>query len=132
MNRETHKRNIMESVEVIRECIDKGVEKRQRTIGFHCSSAATDMLELFLHENNLIDPGANIKHDYFSSIRKAEEKLNFEFPNKQKIIKLLVEIENKRNLLCYGKPQEKEEIEKYIELFNTSKSVFEKAGIRYE
>ncbi len=132
MNREGHKKAIMESMEVIRECIDKGIEKRQRTIGFHCSAAIADMLELCLHENNFIDPGANIEHDYFSSIRKAEERLDFEFPNKQKIIKMLVEIEEKRNLLCYEKPQKGEEIEKYIELFNTAKNLLEEMGVRYE
>ena len=67
MNMEAHRRAIRESVETLRECVQRGIESRQRTIGFHCSVAAADMLELYLHSKNLIDPGRTIKHDFFSS-----------------------------------------------------------------
>ena len=81
------------------------------------------MLEIFLHKNNLINPGAIIKHDWFSSSRKANEKLSFDFKNKEKIINLLVDIEAKRNILCYGKPQPVETISSVIESYNKIKSI---------
>lgn len=57
MRIEDHKNNIRESIDVIEECIQKGtLTQRQRTIGFHCSAAGIDMLEVLLHKKNLIDP----------------------------------------------------------------------------
>lgn len=123
---------IKESLEAIKESIQAGVEKRQRTIGFHCSAAAIDILELFLHQKNLIDPGTIFKHDFFSSVRKANEKLEVEFQNKNEMIALLVEIESKRNLLCYGKPQTRDHIEEYISFFNKFRKIFDDMGVIYE
>ena len=100
MNAEGHRRAIRESLEEIREAVQKGVMDRQRTIGFHCSVAAADMLELFLHEQNLIDPGATVKHDFFASRRKVEERLPPEFPRRSELIDLMLELEGSRNLLC--------------------------------
>lgn len=132
MNIEGHKRAVRESLETIKESIQRGVTERQRTIGFHCSVAAADMLELFLHKQNLIDPGASVKHDFFTSKKKAGERLSFKFENKDKLIDLLVELENRRNLLCYGKPQPKESIQRYVSLFNKIKKVFDEMGVKYE
>ncbi len=132
MNIEAHKKAIEESLNAIKTAVSGGVENWQRTIGFHCSVAAADMLEIYLHEQHLIDPGATIKHDLFSSRKNAEEKLDFDFPNKEKIIDIMAEIESKRNLLCYGKPKPREEIEKYIMLFNSLRNIFDKMGVAYE
>jgi len=132
MNTESHKRAIRESLETIDESIEKGVTKKQRTIGFHCSAAAVDILELYLHSQNLIDPGENLKHNSFTSVRKAKEKLDFDFQNKEGIINLICEIEKKRNLLCYGKAKEKEYIEEYISIFNKLLKMFKKIGVEYE
>ena len=131
MKIEDHDRNIGESLEVIKESIQKGLQERQRNIGFNVSVAAAEMLEVYLHKNNLINPGATIKHDLFSSLRIAKEKLNFDFPNKDEIISLLHEIETKRNILCYGKPQTEEAISEFLDLFNKIKSLFEKMGVKW-
>lgn len=131
MKVEDHIRNIKESLDVIKESIQKGIQERQRTIGFNTSVAAAEMLEVYLHQNNLINPGASIKHDLFSSLNKTKEVLNFDFPNKDKIISLLYEIESKRNLLCYGKPQPIETIKKVLELFNELKSIFNEMGVKW-
>lgn len=131
MKTEDHLNNIRESLEVINESIQKGIEKRQRNIAFNISTASAEMLEVFLHKLNILHPSAMIKHDWFSSIRKAEEKLKFEFPHKQEIIKIIYEIESKRNPLCYGKPQPKETIESIINSFNKLKEIFEKEGLTW-
>ena len=124
-----HLRNIKESLDVINESIQKGLQDRQRNIGFNTSVAAVEMLEVFLHKRNLINPGAIIKHNWFSSERKAKEKLNFDFSEKEKIIKLICGIEEKRNLLCYGKPQSLETIKSILNSFNKLKSLFRKLDL---
>lgn len=132
MNIESHKKAVGESLEVIKESINKGTMKRQRTIGFHCSASIVDILEIYLHSKNLIGPGTKIKHDFFSSERKALEKLPGDFENKKKIIGLLVEIEKMRNVLCYGKEQNKKYVEQYIEMFNNARQLFDSMGVDYE
>jgi hypothetical protein len=132
MNTEWHKKALRESLESIKESVQKGLEERQRTIGFHCSAAAADMLEIFLHEQNIIDPGASIKHDLFASRRKAEERLPFEFQNKEKLIGLFLELERQRNLLCYGKQQTRKRIEDYLSVFNSIRKTFDELGVKYE
>jgi len=131
MKIEDHLRNINESLDVIKESIQKGLQERQRNIGFNTSVAAVEMLEIFLHKENIINPGAIIKHDWFSSLRKAREKLEFEFTEKEKIIRLLCEIEAKRNLLCYGKPKPVQEIESILNSFYKIKDLFEKLGVKW-
>lgn len=131
MDIESHKRAIKESLEMIMESIQKGVSERQRTIGFHCSVAAADMLELFLHSEGLINLGKTTKHDFFTSKRKLKERLP-DFKNRGRTIELLTELETKRNLLCYGKPQPEELIEEYICTFNKIRKLFEEMGADYE
>ena len=129
MNADAHRRAIRESLEEIEEAIKRGVTDRQRTIGFHCSVAAADMLELYLHEQNLIDPGTTIKHDFFSSLRAANERIKPEFPNKNEILSLMHRLEVERNLLCYGKPRTQEDLENFIETFNKLRMVLENMGL---
>lgn len=81
MNIETHLRNLKESLEVIRESIEKGLVERQRTLGFNTSAAAADM------------------------------------------------IEEKRNVLCYGKPQKEEVLQELLADFNALKEKFREAGL---
>lgn len=100
---------------VIEECVEKGMLiERQRTLGFHCSAAAVDMLEILLHRHGLISPGSQLKHDWFSSEKKVLEKLPFDFPHKKRVVAIIMDIEKKRNMLCYGKPQPEETIESAI------------------
>lgn len=131
MKAEDHLRNIRESLEVIKESIQKGIQERQRTIGFNVSVASVEMLEVFLHKEGIINPGTLIKHNWFSSLRKVNEKLNFDFPDKSQIINLLCKIENKRNLLCYGKPQPLILIESALHDFYALKKIFEAKGLKW-
>jgi hypothetical protein len=133
MKIEKHMTNLKESLEILEECIQKGMYvERQRTIGFHCSVAAVDMLEIYLHKSRLIDPGKQLKHDWFLSERKAEEKLGFDFPDRKKIIGIIVNIESKRDLLCYGAPQEKEAVKGVILKFNELRKLLEKMEVDHE
>ncbi|MEK6887926.1 MAG: hypothetical protein AABX14_03200 [Candidatus Aenigmatarchaeota archaeon] len=132
MNIEEHKRALKESLEEIRFAIQQGIDKKQRTLGFNCSLAAIDMLEIYLHSKGLLDPGAMIKHEFFSSVTKAKDRLKSNFENKDNIIRSMVELENKRNILIYGKKQKHEILENYIETFNKIKKLFVEMGVEYE
>src|SRR3989344_2751989 len=114
MKIDDHYKRLNESLEVIKDSIEKGLVERHRTIGFSASAACADMLEILLHKKGLIDPGFIIKHEWFKSKKKIEEKFSFDFQGKEKILLLISAIEEKRNVLCYGKPQKEEFIRKLI------------------
>jgi|SRR3989344_716646 len=124
MKIESHLDNLEESIREIETAVKEGLEKKQRTIGFHTSSAAIDMLEIILHKNNLIDPGFVIKHEWLNSKKKIEEKLSFDFPKKKEIFNHIIKIESERNKLCYGKRQEEEKLEEIVNEFNKLKELF--------
>jgi len=131
MKIESHLENLKESVREIERAVREGIEEKQMTIGFHTSSGASDMLEIILYKHNLIDPGFIIKHDWFNSINKLKEKINFDFPNKEKILELMIKIENTRNSLCYGKRRTAEELSPVIEAFHELTRLF-KEDTKYE
>jgi len=129
MKIESHLKNLKESIEVIEESVEKGLVERQRNIGFNTSVACIDMLEILLHKNDLIDPGFIIKHEWFRSANRLKEKFPFDFPKKNEIIGLISKIEEKRDTLCYGKPQKLEMIQEVIDNFNILKKKFKEAGL---
>ena len=129
MNTEAHLKNLKESIEVIEECIEKGLAERQRTIGFSASAACADMLEILLHKHSLIDPGFTIKHEWLKSKNKIKEKFPFDFPSKNELLNLIFKIEEKRDILCYGKPQKAEVIQEILTNFNKLKETFREAGL---
>ena len=132
MKQESHFRALEETFTMLRLAALEGVEKWQSSIGFHCSAGAMHLLEMYLHQNGLIDPGTMIKHDSFVSEKMAREQLSMPIPGKDELIGLLVSLEKKRNILCYGKPQPKAVIEGYILTFNAVKDFLEQLGVRYE
>lgn len=124
MKIEDHLENLKESVREIEDSIKEGLLQKQRTIGFHTSSGAIDILEIILHKNNLIDSGFIVKHEWFNSKRKITEKFYFDFPHKKEIINHITIIEGIRNKLCYGKRQKEKELEMVIYEFNKLKKLF--------
>ncbi len=127
MKIEYHLENLKESVKEIEKSITEGLLQKQRTLGFHTSAGAVDILEIILHKNNLIDPGFVIKHEWFNSKRKIAEKFPFEFPSKKEIINLVTKIENVRNKLCYGKRADEKELEQLVKDFTLLKKIFMEA-----
>src|SRR3989338_1480941 len=99
MRIEEHIKGIRESIRLIEYSIEKGLVDNQRTIGFNTSAAAVDMLEMLLHKKSLIDPGFIIKHDWFLSKNKVQEKIVFCFSKKSEIIELSMK---KYDLISYA------------------------------
>jgi hypothetical protein len=124
--------NVLESIREIRSAIISGLTHKQRTIGFHTSAASIDMLEIYLHKEGLLPEDSILKHDWFLSKYKIEEKLPFDFPRKNEILGLIREVESKRNNFCYGKRKSHEELSSIVEKFNDLKSIFEGLGISFE
>src|SRR3989344_1505962 len=117
MKIEHHLENLKESIREVESAVKEGLIHKQRTLGFHSSSAAIDMLEIILHKNKLIDPGFVIKHEWLNAKRKTEEKLPFCFSKKDEILKSIMRIEAVRNRLCYGKRGEEKELEEIAKEF---------------
>jgi len=124
MKIEHHLENLKESVREIENAVKEGLASKQRTLGFHTSSAAIDILEIILHKNKLIDPGFVIKHEWFNSKKKIEEKLPFDFSKKREILACIVKIEAARNKLCYGKRQDEKGLEEIVQEFLRLKELF--------
>ncbi len=131
MKIEDHLRNINESLESIKFSVDKGIENHQRNIGFNCSLAAVEMLEVYLHTLELINPGTIIKHDWFKSSRLVNLRIPFDFPQKEKIVSLLIKMEERRNTLCYGKRQPLDIIDTYFNQYLEIKSILESGGLKW-
>ncbi|MFA4886700.1 MAG: hypothetical protein WC595_00665 [Candidatus Nanoarchaeia archaeon] len=129
MNIETHEKKLKESLEPIQESVERGLDERQRTIGFNTSAACADMLEILFHKKNLIDPGFMVKHEWLKSKNKVEEKFPFDFPKKKEILELVLKIEERRDVLCYGKPQKVEVIKSVLENFYEVKKLFKEIGV---
>lgn len=123
MKTKDHLENVRESLKEIDEAVEQGLKKKQRSLGFHVSVCSTELVEILLHKLNILKEERILKHNDFSSIRKANEALKFEFPNKKIVIELLVGIEKKRNLLCYGKRKSEKDLEEFLDLFNKLRDI---------
>lgn len=124
-----HKRRIAEHLEELEDAIDKGIEKKPVTIGFHASACALELLELYLHKKDLISAGKMIKHNWFERPKQEqkiaaliERKLPAVFPDKEMIYELIYNIEENRNTLIYGKAT-KPQIELVLKNFNELKQL---------
>ena len=123
---EEHINIIKELEEDINEKIrSKIMLRRQKIIGFSTSEGSNNCLALFLHKKNLIPPGFNVNHLWFTSERRAREKFPFDFPKKRKIFELLLKQENLRQKLCYGKSKDLEFVEDAIKTFFQIKAIIE-------
>jgi hypothetical protein len=67
-----HKKKIQEHLEELEDAIEKGIEKKPVTIGFHTFACSIQYLELYLHLINKIPIGKIIKHDWFKKHQKSQ------------------------------------------------------------
>ncbi len=106
----------------------QGLLMHQRRLMSMISLGASNLIELYLHNLNVIDPGISIKHNWFS---KSKEKIKLkldsitsknlnEIKNMHEIIGLINQIEQDRNEIIYGAPVTdkvlRRKIDAYLEL----------------
>lgn len=112
---EEHKKNVQQFIDDINEKIKADLlVERQKIIAFAASEAATNLLEYYLHKKEVISPGFKVNHRYFSSEKRAERYLDFPFSKKSEIISCMIQQEELRDLLCYGKQKKREKVEDAI------------------
>jgi len=84
------------------------------------------MLEYFFHKKELVSTGFRANHRYFSSLRKAEEYVNFDFPQKKEILELMIQQQKLRDILCYGKEKDLKIVEEAIRNLQKIKEIITK------
>ena len=123
---EEHKRIVKELIDDINEKIRSDlIFERQKIIGFATSEASANIFAIFLHKKNLISPGFNVNHSSFASKKRAHDKFDFEFENKDTILDTLVKQEDLRNKLCYGRDKSKEVVRSAIDTLFKLKNIIE-------
>lgn len=124
MKIEEHEKAYEEHIKNINRIIEEGIEENQRNIGYNISQASVELFSIFLHKLNLIQSsGEQFDHRVFKNTELTKKKLPPEFKEREKIIKLMREIELERNVICYGKRKPKDRIEKMIKYFNELREI---------
>lgn len=126
---EIHIEILRESFETLKECVELGINKKQRTIGFHTSLASVEMLEMYLHKINILPVTFRLNHAWMKSLKKIKEKIPHDFPQKDNIIRLTYYIEKNRDILCYGKQVESSVIKEQLEHFYNLRDIFKELGL---
>jgi len=116
MKIEDHLKSYKEHRDTLNWAIDRGLANSQRIIGTHVSRAIVEFLSAYLHKIKVIETGFQINHRWFKS-EKVFNKFS-DFPEKQIIIKKLIELELKSENLTYGSQKSEEEIKSVLTLFN--------------
>ena len=123
---EEYRKTTKEFLDDINEKIKAGLlVERQKIIGFASSEASVNLFAVLLHKKKLIEPSFSVNHRYFASLKIAENKFDFDFPNRNKILSLLINQESYRNKLCYGKAKEAESVNSAIKNLFELKNLIE-------
>lgn len=123
-----HKIRLRESLGQIAHAVAIGAADNQRSIGFHTSAGSVDLLNIYLHQAGHVDVSADIAHRKLLSRRLLDEAVPYVFPNKDRIFDLLIQIENTRSPLCYGRPQDQAVVEATLRAFAELRDVFRGMG----
>ena len=127
MKEESHQQVLKEVLDEIGAALkdEKGLQAHQRRLAFSLSLGAVNLLELYFHKLNIIKGGTQINHIWFN--RKKETILDYlqnqltspikEIENIDKILDLLIKLEEKRDDLAYGSPVKNEILQEKINLF---------------
>ncbi len=116
MKIEDHLNAYEEHKDAISWAIDRGLEKSQRIVGFHCSRAVIELLSAYLHKINIIEIGFQINHRWFKS-EKISERFS-DFSKKDLIIEKIIKLELQSENLIYGSQKTEKEIKDVLFIFN--------------
>lgn len=128
MKIEEHEKAYEEHIRNINRAIEEGIEENQRNVGYNISQAAVELFSIYLHKLSLIqDSGDQFDHRVFKNNELINKKIPPVFAEREKIIKLMREIELERNVICYGKRKPKDRIERMIKSFNELRKIINSA-----
>lgn len=129
MRTEKHVESIREAMDEIEKSLEdpKGLLLHQRRLAAMLSIGVCDLIEIYFHRLKIMKEGSRIKHQF---LRKADvkERLSNQITSPlqkvkriDEILKLAVEIEEKRDDLAYGSPLTdekflKEKIDQFLDL----------------
>lgn len=130
MKIEFHKARLRESIAVLEFAIEKGLASNQRTVGFSTSSGSVDLLSMYFFQERLVSTGTQINHSWLKSKKRALEMMPFDFPNKERIVELMVFIESKRDAFCYGVDQKIEDLRATMDAFQDLRTLFRSMGVQ--
>lgn len=129
MRAEKHVESLREAMDEIEKSLEdsRGLLIHQRRLAAMLSIGTCDLIEIYLHRLKIMKEGSRIKHQF---LRKADvkERLSNQITAPlqkvkkiDEILKLAVEIEEKRDDLAYGSPLTdekflKEKIDQFLDL----------------
>ena len=122
MRTEEHMAALSEHEENLKLAIERSLLKNQRNIGYNASQASVELFSIYMHKLNLIIVGENLDHRTFKT-KVVDTRIPKDFPNKMKILELMRKLEEKRNILCYGKARPENEIKEVIMAYNELKGI---------
>ncbi|MBI4181761.1 MAG: hypothetical protein HY520_02230 [Candidatus Aenigmarchaeota archaeon] len=117
MKIEEHEKALEEHIRKLKECIDQGLEKNQRNIGYNASQGSGELFSVYMHRLNLVSTGEDFDHRLFKKQALLDERIPADFPKRNEILAMLRAIEERRNALCYGKRKGGKEVQEVIEAF---------------
>ena len=124
MKIEEHEKAYEEHIRNINRAIEEGIEENQRNLGYNISQASVELFSIYLHKLSLIQSsGDQFDHRVFKNTELTKKKIPPKFNEREKIIKIMREIELERNVICSGKRKPKDRIEKMIKYFNELREI---------
>ncbi len=142
MREKKHLESIKETLDEIQKALEdpRGLKAHQRRLAFMLSTGVAELLEIYLHREGIMKPGARIKHSWLRR-KNPKEKLKNQVTGDlnqvealEEVIEKMRTIEKSRNDIAYGSPvQDKEELENKIDIFLEIKETIEqKTGEKIE
>ena len=123
MKIEEHRKAVEEHDRNIKRCIDDGIEKNQRNLGYNISQSSIERLSMYLLKLKIVEVSVNFDHRTFKHSKSLKERLPFDFPEKIKILDIMRKIEEKRSTLCYGKRKPEKEVTEMLGLYDKLKEI---------
>lgn len=133
MKKEKHEEILKEVDEEIKSALEdnRGLLSHQRRLVFMLSLGAENLLELYFHKLSIIKGGSKLDHRWF---KRKKENIYENLQNQiiidikkvekiDKIVDLIVKIEEKRDELVYGTPTGEETLQDKINLYLELKEV---------
>ncbi len=133
MRKERHEEILKEVLDEIEAALkdSRGLLAHQRRLAFSVSLGAVNLLEIHFHNLGAIKEGSKINHTWF---KKGKEKVKEHLQSQvtsplnsiedvERLIELVISIEEKRDDLAYGAPSTEKILQEKINLFFELKKV---------